>query len=49
VDAADFKFTYDAIASDLVESPRKSAIEQIESIEVLDPLAPADYLQTGQV
>lgn len=38
VDAADFKFTYDAIASDLVESPRKSAVEQIESIEVLDPL-----------
>ncbi|MFZ4850245.1 MAG: ABC transporter substrate-binding protein [Caldilinea sp.] len=38
VDAADFKFTYDAIASDLVETPRKSAIEQIESIEVLDPL-----------
>ncbi|MEZ4860474.1 MAG: ABC transporter substrate-binding protein [Caldilineaceae bacterium] len=38
VDAADFKFTYDAIASDLVETPRKSAVEQIESIEVLDPL-----------
>ncbi len=38
VDAADFKFTYDAIASDLVETPRKSAIEKIESIEVVDPL-----------
>jgi len=38
VDAADFKFTYDAIASDLVETPRKSNVEQIESIEVVDPL-----------
>ncbi|MCB0054422.1 MAG: hypothetical protein KDE24_33295, partial [Caldilinea sp.] len=38
VDAADFKYTYDAIASDLVETPRKSNIEQIESIEVVDPL-----------
>lgn len=38
VDAADFKFTYDAIASDLVETPRKSNVDQIESIEVLDPL-----------
>ncbi|MBW7884954.1 MAG: hypothetical protein H3C34_20410 [Caldilineaceae bacterium] len=38
VDAADFKYTYDAIASDLVETPRKSNIEQIESIEVIDPL-----------
>ncbi|MCB9158964.1 MAG: hypothetical protein H6644_22900 [Caldilineaceae bacterium] len=38
VDAADFKFSYDAIASDLVETPRKSNVEQIESIEVLDPL-----------
>ena len=41
VDAADFKFTYDAIASDLVETPRKSAVEQIESIEVVDPLTVA--------
>jgi peptide/nickel transport system substrate-binding protein len=38
VDAADFKYTYDAVASDLVETPRKSNIEQIESIEVVDPL-----------
>ncbi len=38
VDADDFKFTYDAIASELVETPRKSNVEGIESIEVLDPL-----------
>jgi len=38
VDAADFKFTYDAIASDLVDTPRKPLLEGIESIEVLDPL-----------
>jgi len=38
VDADDFKFTYDAIASDNVETPRKSNVEQIESIEILDPL-----------
>ena len=38
VDAADFKYTYDAIASDNVETPRKSNVEGIESIEVLDPL-----------
>ena len=38
VDATDFKYTYDAVASDLVETPRKSNIEQIESIEVIDPL-----------
>lgn len=38
VDANDFKYTYDAIASDLVETPRKSVIEKIESIEVVDPL-----------
>jgi len=37
VDADDFKFTYDAIASDLVETPRKSNVEQIESMEVIDP------------
>lgn len=36
IDANDFKFTYDAIASDLVETVRKSNVEQIESIEVLD-------------
>lgn len=37
VDAADFKFTYDAIASDLVETPRKSVVEKIASIETPDP------------
>ncbi|MFQ5858323.1 MAG: ABC transporter substrate-binding protein [Anaerolineae bacterium] len=37
VDADDFKFTYDAIASENVETPRKSLVEQIESIEVPDP------------
>ena len=36
VDADDFKYTYDAIASELVETPRKSNVELIESIEVLD-------------
>ena len=36
VDAHDFKFTYDAIASDLVETPRKGNVESIESIEVVD-------------
>jgi len=36
VDANDFKFTYDAIASDLVETPRKSNVEFIDSIDVLD-------------
>ncbi|MBK8051669.1 MAG: hypothetical protein IPK16_34025 [Anaerolineales bacterium] len=38
VDAADFKFTYDAMASDLVETPRKNMVERIKSIEVVDPL-----------
>ncbi|MEZ4658645.1 MAG: ABC transporter substrate-binding protein [Caldilineaceae bacterium] len=38
VNADDFKFTYDAIASDLVETPRKSNVEGIDNIEVLDPL-----------
>ncbi|MEZ4677739.1 MAG: ABC transporter substrate-binding protein [Caldilineaceae bacterium] len=37
VDAADFKFTYDAIASDLVESPRKNLADTLESIETPDP------------
>ncbi len=36
VTAQDFKFTYDAIASDLVETPRKSNVELIESIEIPD-------------
>lgn len=38
VDAIDFKFTYDAIASDQVESPRKSAIGNIKQIEVVNNL-----------
>lgn len=38
VDAADFKFTYDAIGSDLVETPRKDLLAGIESIETPDPL-----------
>ncbi|MCB0082841.1 MAG: hypothetical protein KDE47_18005 [Caldilineaceae bacterium] len=37
LDAADFKFTYDAIASDLVESPRKNLVDTIASIETPDP------------
>lgn len=37
VDAEDFKFTYDAVASDLVETPRKSNLEGIASIEAPDP------------
>ncbi len=37
VDAEDFKFTYDAIASDLVETPRKANVEKIASIEIPDP------------
>jgi peptide/nickel transport system substrate-binding protein len=37
VDSADFKFTFDAIASDLVESPRKYFMDNIESIEAPDP------------
>lgn len=38
VDAADFKYTYDAIANDAIETPRKSVLEGIESIETPDPL-----------
>ena len=34
--AEDVKYTYDAIASDLVETPRKSNIELVESMEVID-------------
>lgn len=34
--ANDFKFTYDAIGSDLVETPRKSNIELVDSIDVVD-------------
>ena len=38
VDAHDFKFTYDAIASELVETPRKANVAGIDSIEVIDDL-----------
>ncbi len=38
VDAADFKFTYDAILSEQVESPFKSALDNLAGIDVLDPL-----------
>ena len=38
LDVNDFKFTYDAIASDLVETPRKGTVERISSIEVIDDL-----------
>jgi peptide/nickel transport system substrate-binding protein len=34
--AKDFKFTYDAVASELVDTPRKSNIELVESIELID-------------
>jgi len=36
IDANDFKYTYDAVASELVETPRKSLVESIETIEVID-------------
>ncbi len=36
VDAEDFKFTYEAIASAAVESPRKPNVEKIASIETPD-------------
>ena len=38
VDAADFKFTYDAVGDDQIETPRKSMLEGIERIETPDPL-----------
>lgn len=38
VDSADFKFSYDAVNSDKVESPRKYVWDGIESIEAPDPL-----------
>ncbi len=37
VDSADFKFTYDAVNSELVESPRTYVWEGLESIEAPDP------------
>jgi peptide/nickel transport system substrate-binding protein len=36
VTANDIKFTYDAIGSDLVDTPRKSNIELVESFSVID-------------
>lgn len=36
VDGNDFKFTYDAVADENVDTPRKSNVESIESIELLD-------------
>lgn len=36
ITSADAKFTYDAVASDLVESPRKSDIALFESVTVID-------------
>ncbi len=37
IDAADFKFTYEAIASDKVESARKYITDYIDKIETPDP------------
>lgn len=34
--AYDFKYTYDAVGSELVDTPRKGAVELVESIEVID-------------
>ncbi|MFN8440994.1 MAG: ABC transporter substrate-binding protein [Caldilineaceae bacterium] len=39
VTSADFKFTYDAVASDKVETPRKANLDGIKSIEAPDPLS----------
>ena len=38
VDAADFKFTYDAILSEQVESPYKASLSNLAGIDVLSPL-----------
>ncbi|MBK8051668.1 MAG: hypothetical protein IPK16_34020 [Anaerolineales bacterium] len=38
VDAADFKFTYDLLADDRVDSPNQGMTADIARIEVLDPL-----------
>ncbi len=38
VDAADLKFTYDAIVGDQVESPLKAAFDNLAGIDVLSPL-----------
>jgi len=38
VDAADFKFTYDAMASQQVDSPHKAVLENVAGIVVVDPL-----------
>lgn len=34
--AKDFKFTFEAIGSELVDTPRKGAVELIESIDIID-------------
>ncbi|MBV7338305.1 hypothetical protein KFU94_60785 [Chloroflexi bacterium TSY] len=36
VDADDFKFTYDAVSHESVETPRKSNVESIENINIID-------------
>jgi ABC-type transport system substrate-binding protein len=36
ISAQDFKFTYDAVASPLVESPRKSDIQSIAAVNIID-------------
>jgi peptide/nickel transport system substrate-binding protein len=38
VDAADFKFTYDAILSEQVESPYRATLDNLAGIDVLSPL-----------
>lgn len=38
VDASDFKFTYDAILSDQVESPYRPTLDNLAGIDVLSPL-----------
>jgi ABC-type transport system substrate-binding protein len=38
VDVNDFKFIYDALMSDQVESPHRAIAAQIESVEVVDSL-----------
>ncbi|MGQ9888376.1 MAG: ABC transporter substrate-binding protein, partial [Aggregatilineales bacterium] len=36
ITSADVKFTYEAILSDLVESPRKQDVSTISSVEIID-------------
>ena len=44
VTAHDYKFSYDAIASELVETPRKPLVEYIDSINVIDDYTVEVYL-----